>query len=182
MKLIVGLGNPGKEYEHTRHNVGFICADLLQKKLGFPEFALQKKFDALISEGNYRAEKIIIAKPQTFMNASGNSVQKLLHFYRVKPADLFLIYDDVDLPFGKTRIRPQGSAGTHNGMKSVIEALGFQNFPRLRIGIESRGESAPKKQDITSFVLHPFLKEEKQAISKILEQAIEELLRYIFNF
>lgn len=176
MKLIIGLGNPGKEYEKTRHNVGFMCIDGLAEKLGLPEFKLQKKFEALVSEGAFNEEKLILAKPQTFMNLSGLAVAKLVNFYNCEPKDIFVIYDDVDLPLGKIRIRPDGSAGSHNGMKSIVEHLGFSNFPRLRIGIESRGLSAPHQQEISSFVLTPFLKEEQPNLKKALEDAVSAVL------
>jgi PTH1 family peptidyl-tRNA hydrolase len=201
MKLVVGLGNPGKEYEHTRHNVGFQCVDVLRAAFGFPEFKLQKKFHAETTEGNFSLEKFLLVKPQTFMNASGKAVSALVHFYRIALQDLWLIYDDVDLPLGKIRVRREGSAGSHNGMKSVIASLGFQNFPRVRIGIESRGASAqreragerasgsasaseaeliqhttaPKKQDISSFVLSPFTKKEKPKAEKAVEAAAQAL-------
>lgn len=179
MKLIVGLGNPGKEYENTRHNVGFMCVDMLQQKFGFPDFTLQKKFSAEITNGNLNNQKIILAKPQTYMNVSGKSVAGLFNFYHLGPNDLWLIYDDIDLPLGKIRVREKGSAGTHNGMKSVIAELGFSNFQRVRIGIESRGESAPQKQDISSFVLHPFLKKEAPVVEKALEDGTAAILEKI---
>lgn len=182
MKIIVGLGNPGKEYEYTRHNVGFQCVDILQKKFGFPEFKLQKKFYAEMTEGNFsdalpagRQEKFLLAKPQTFMNASGKAVTALVRFYHIESKDLWAIYDDVDLPLGKIRVRRDGSAGSHNGMKSVIASLGFQNFPRIRIGVESRGADAPKQQDISSFVLNPFTKKEKTKAEKAVALAAEAL-------
>lgn len=171
MKVIVGLGNPGKEYEKTRHNAGFMCIDSFCAANNFSDWKLNKKFNALISEGNLNGEKIILAKPQTFMNVSGEAVQKIVHFYNVPLADLWLIYDDADLPLGKIRIRPDGAPGTHNGMKSVTALLGTQNFPRIRIGIESRGESAAKEQDISSFVLHQFSKEEAPLIAKAVKDA-----------
>lgn len=171
MKLVIGLGNPGKEYENTRHNVGFQCVDLLRKKLDLPEFKLQKKFFALVSEGAYEGEKFVFAQPQTFMNVSGKTAQALVNFYKIPPQDLWLIYDDVDLALGKIRIRARGSSGSHNGMKSVTRSLGFENFPRIRIGIESRGEqkNTPLQQDISSFVLHRFSKKEEKSIHKSLE-------------
>lgn len=176
MKLIIGLGNPGKEYKDTRHNVGFMCVDLLRQKLELPNFKDSKKFAALIGEGTHGSEKIVLAKPQTFMNNSGEAIQKLVNFYHCDPGDLWIIYDDVDLPLGKIRIRPDGSPGSHNGMKSIVANLGFSNFPRIRIGIESRGELSPQEQEISSFVLHPFLKEEKELAGKAIENAAEGLL------
>lgn len=198
MRLIVGLGNPGKEYENTRHNAGFRCVELLQKKLGFPPFKLQKKFLASISEGilqvatqkSVEDERVILAKPETFMNASGKSASLLFHFYkdnfiseccgcqqceRIGLENFLVVYDDVDLTLGKIRIRLHGSAGSHKGLQSVTHALGFSDFPRLRIGIESRGGSAPKEQDITSFVLSPFLSEEKPLLEEALEKASEAI-------
>lgn len=175
MKVIVGLGNPGREYEKTRHNAGAMCVDAFFAANcaanNFSNWKLSKKFKALISEGNLNGEKIILAKPQTFMNVSGEAVQSLVHFYNVPLADLWLIYDDVDLPLGKLRIRPDGAPGTHNGMKSVTQMLGTQNFPRIRIGIESRGHSAAKEQDISSFVLHQFSKDEAPVIAKAAKDA-----------
>lgn len=176
MKLIAGLGNPGKEYEQTRHNVGFLCLDALRNELGFPEFQLQKKFSSLTSEGEFNNEKILLIKPRTFMNLSGKAIQSLVNFYHVEANDLWVIYDDVDLPLGDIRIRPGGSAGSHNGMKSIVSSLSFNNFPRIRIGIESRGESAPQLQDTSSFVLNKFAKEETPLVKKAVKQAFRALL------
>lgn len=175
MKLIVGLGNPGKKYENTRHNVGFACVDWLQEKLKTTAWQHNKKFNALISEVSFENEKILLAKPQTYMNNSGDAVAALFNFYKCNSSDLWLIYDDVDLPLGKIRIRSKGSAGSHNGMKSVIASLGFHNFPRLRIGIENR--ETQEKQDITSFVLNSFTKTEKNLIDKTLEEACAAILQ-----
>lgn len=182
MKLIVGLGNPGKEYAQTRHNVGFQFLDALREALGFAEFQESKKFSALITEGSTeKLGKIILAKPLTFMNASGEAVSKLLHFYHCAPIDLCVIYDDIDLRLGKGRYRFSGSAGTHNGMKSIVESLGTENFPRIRFGIESRGgragaeegsAAAPKEQDLTSFVLHPFSEEEKPLLLSAFQKVV----------
>lgn len=171
MKVIVGLGNPGSEYEKTRHNAGFMCIDAFCAANNFGDWKLNKKFNALIAEGNLNDEKIFLAKPQTFMNVSGEAVQSIVNFYNVPLMDLWLIYDDIDLPLGKLRIRPDGAPGTHNGMKSVTQMLGTQNFPRIRIGIESRGETAAKEQDISSFVLSKFGKGEVPVIAKAVKDA-----------
>ncbi len=171
MKLIVGLGNPGKEYENTRHNAGFTCVDLLWAAWNFPVPQLQKKFLAEVSEGTINGEKIIIAKPQTFMNLSGEAVAKIASFYDIGAQNIFVVYDDIDLPLGSIRIREDGSAGTHNGMKSIVASLGHQDFPRIRIGIESRGVTAPKEQDLTSFVLHAFLPKERSILEEGFEKA-----------
>lgn len=181
MKLIVGLGNPGKEYKQTRHNVGFMCAEKIRALLEAPPFKFEKKFNALVTSGTHGAEKIILACPQTFMNASGESVQKLVNFYKCAPGDLWLIYDDIDLQLGKIRIRPGGTAGTHNGMKSVIASLGFNNFPRVRIGIESRGLAAPKEQEISSFVLEGFRKEEKKVADEAIASSAEAVIFALGN-
>lgn len=172
MKLLVGLGNPGKEYAKTRHNAGFMALGLLKDALGFDEFSLDKKFEALVSEGTYSGEKVILALPQTFMNLSGESLRALIDFYKIPLADLIVAYDDLDLPLGKIRLRLEGSPGTHNGMKSITEILGTQNFPRLRIGIESRGESAPEQQETASFVLTAFTKEEDKILQESLKKAV----------
>ncbi|PJC36519.1 aminoacyl-tRNA hydrolase [Candidatus Peregrinibacteria bacterium CG_4_9_14_0_2_um_filter_53_11] len=170
MILIVGLGNPGSEYRTTRHNVGFMCVEQLQKQLGFPEFQEKKQFSARISEANIEGEKTIMALPETFMNLSGEAVLKLMSFYKISPTDLWVVYDDIDLPFGELRLRAEGSAGTHNGMRSICSQIGTA-FPRLRIGIESRGESAPAQQDLSSFVLSPFSKEEEPLLPELIKKA-----------
>lgn len=176
MKLIVGLGNPGKKYASTRHNAGFLCIDLLREKIEFPEFRVHNKFNAEISQGEFNGEKMALIKPQTFMNVSGEAVSKLFNFYNCSPADLIVIYDDIDLALGKIRIRKDGSAGSHNGMKSVIQSLGLSNFPRIRIGIESRGADVSSGEDIASFVLHPLKKNELPIFEKVLSQATEAVI------
>lgn len=176
MKIIIGLGNPGKEYEKTRHNAGAMCVDLLREKLNFLEFKLQKKFGALISEGTQENEKIILAKPQTFMNLSGESVQQLVKFYNCPIQNLIVVYDDVDLSLGEIRVRPDGSAGSHNGMKSVTQSLGSTAFARVRIGIESRGTESLREQDISSFVLNSFTKAELAAFKESLDKAVQAMM------
>ena len=133
MFLIVGLGNPGAEYAGTRHNVGFAAADALHDAYGFG--AYRDKFDGLISEGKIAGEKVYLLKPQTYMNLSGWSVMELCNWYKPEHDQLLLIYDDIDIPLGTIRIRGGGSSGTHNGMRSVIYQLGFDDFPRVRLGI-----------------------------------------------
>jgi PTH1 family peptidyl-tRNA hydrolase len=158
MKIICGLGNPGSKYDGTRHNAGFDFIDEFARKNGFPEFS--EKWDALISEKGLGEEKMILIKPQTYMNKSGEPLAKFINFYKLPLSDLFVIYDDVDLALGKIRLKEEGSAGTHNGMKSVIQCLGAQNFNRLRLGVESRGVSSPAGMDISDFVLSRFSDEE----------------------
>lgn len=179
MKIIVGLGNPGKEYEKTRHNAGAMCVDILRKKMDFPEFKIQKKFKALICEGSLKDEKILIAKPVTYMNLSGESVAALVNFYNCAPENLIVVYDDIDLPLGKIRVRSDGSPGSHNGMKSVTQSIGSSSFPRVRIGIESRGFESSKEQEISSFVLKSFTKTEIGVFEESLEKASEAVILII---
>lgn len=174
MKLIVGLGNPGKEYENSRHNAGWMALDALHKELDAEPFKKEKKFKGEISAGNFRGEKILLLKPLTFMNLSGESVEPIANFYKIKPADILVIYDDLDMPLGSIRIRKNGGAGTHNGMKSLVQHIG-EDFPRLRIGIESRGQTAHEEQETSSFVLSPFKKEEKKTLKDVLKKALEAI-------
>jgi len=173
MKVICGLGNPGKAYGKSRHNVGFMFLDLFAKKHDFPPF--EEKGKSLVSEKGNGEEKIILVKPQTFMNLSGEAVQEILSFYKIEPKDLTVVYDDVDLPLGKTRFREKGSAGTHNGMKSIIQLLATLDFPRLRIGIESRGEIAPAEMNLHDYVLAPFLSDELPFLKEAFVEGMELL-------
>ncbi len=132
IKLIVGLGNPGARYAHSRHNVGFLIVDHWARAHAIT-FA-RKRFNAEIAEGNLGA-RVMLAKPQTFMNLSGDAVGKLFAFYKIAPHDLLVVYDDLDLPLGKMRLRPKGGAGGHHGMESIIARIGTSDFPRLRVGI-----------------------------------------------
>ncbi|PKK40146.1 Peptidyl-tRNA hydrolase [Clostridiaceae bacterium JG1575] len=133
MFIVIGLGNPGAEYQGTRHNAGFDFVDRLARKTGIE--VSKKKFKGLFGEGFYRGEKLILVKPQTYMNRSGESAAELLQFYKPDPEDFLVVYDDVALRPGAVRLRERGSAGGHNGMKSIIACLGTQDFPRLRIGV-----------------------------------------------
>lgn len=153
MKLIVGLGNPGKEYEHTRHNVGFEVLDLLSSSLHAP-FKLDKAFKGYISTVSVGTEKVILLKPTTFMNLSGESVIAVTQFYKVPLEDILVVYDDIALDVARLRLRESGSAGGHNGVKSLIAHLGTQAFKRIRIGISGTDKS------LHSHVLGKFSKEE----------------------
>ena len=133
MYVIVGLGNPGKKYENTRHNMGFMAIDLLADKFGIKVDKIKHK--ALIGEGRIANQKVLLAKPQTYMNLSGESVREILSYYKVDVENLIVIYDDIDIPTGTIRIRKFGSAGTHNGMRSVVYQLKSDRFPRIRVGI-----------------------------------------------
>ncbi len=177
--LIVGLGNVGEEYENTRHNAGFIVVDELAKEWNAPDWKGQKKFKAFTTETIFNNQKIILAKPTTFMNLSGEALTLLTQFYKIDPKNLWVIYDDLDLPLGKIRIRTEGSAGTHNGMKSILNHLPTNEFPRIRIGIESRGEEypygTPKQMGTSTFVLSGFTAKEKPVFEPAAKRAIQAL-------
>lgn len=166
MYLIIGLGNPGKQYEATRHNIGFLVIEQLANMHGI---ALnQKKHKAIYGSGYIEGQKVILAKPQTFMNLSGESVRELADFYKVDPEDILVIFDDISLDVGQLRLRKKGSAGGHNGIKSIIQHLGSQDFPRIKVGV---GEK-PAGWDLADHVLAPFPKEQREEVSaSILDAA-----------
>lgn len=165
MYIIVGLGNPGDKYEKTRHNVGFNVIDLLAKEYSIDVSKIKHK--ALIGEGRVGTEKVILVKPMTYMNLSGESVADICNYYNIDLENLIVIYDDIDLDVGKIRIRKKGSGGTHNGMRSIIKCLGANDFPRVRVGV-----SKPKPgQDLADFVLSRFRKEESDDVELGLEKA-----------
>lgn len=167
LTIIVGLGNPGKKYENTRHNVGFCTIDYLSAKYGIKVNRLKHK--ALTGDGVIKGERVLLVKPQTFMNLSGESINEIAEWYKLPMERLIVIYDDVDLPVGTIRIRPKGSSGTHNGMKSVIYQLQSDEFPRIRIGIGK----APEEWDLADYVLSRFSGEESADIAKSIERAAE---------
>ncbi len=171
--LIVFLGNPGKEYEYHRHNVGFRAGDIFLKSVSFEKG--KTRFSSLCYEGSIAEKKICLLKPQTYMNLSGKAVQEAVHFYKLPMHHLLVIYDDFDLPFGSIRIRKKGSAGTHNGVKSIVSCLGTTEFPRIRIGIGPK----PDNRNVNQFVLSDFSKEEEKKLSEILlrvSQSIENVV------
>ena len=165
MYIIAGLGNPGKQYEHTRHNVGFDTLDKLAEKYHIPIDT--QKHKAVCGSGYIEGQKVILVKPQTYMNLSGESLAEIYNFYKVDTSNIVVIYDDIDLDVGKLRIRKKGSAGTHNGMRSIVKCLGSGDFPRVRVGV-----SKPMKgQDLADFVLSRFRKEEQADLEIGLEKA-----------
>ena len=174
MKLIVGLGNPGKEYAETRHNVGFMVVDHLAGDLGIS--IDKKKYSALYGEGKLGMEKVLLVKPQTYMNLSGQAVWPLAHWYKVSPEDIITVYDDMDLPLGKLRVRSQGSAGGHNGVKSLIAALGTEKFVRVKIGIERSVQG-----DSIDHVLRPFLPSEKEIVAQAIKNAAEAVRTLVID-
>lgn len=174
MKIIVGLGNPGKEYENTKHNLGFMFVDYLSKKYNLNEF---KKFkNSKITEDIIEGQKVIFAKPQTYMNLSGNAVLELKKWFKVENKDIIIIYDDFDIPFESVRFREKGSGGTHNGMKDIILKLSDTNIPRLRIGT---GGLKKDKEEVISFVLSKFSKDELSRIDNIFDEADVKLKEFL---
>ena len=147
MRIIVGLGNPGDKYTHTRHNVGFDVIDILSQKLDVPVKKL--KCRATVGETIVKGEKLVLIKPQTFMNLSGLTVQDALSWYKVTPEEMLLIVDDIDLPFGQVRIRAKGGTGTHNGLRHIVQCTGTGNFPRIRVGVGA----PPPEWDLADWVL-----------------------------
>jgi PTH1 family peptidyl-tRNA hydrolase len=163
--LIIGLGNPGREYRHTRHNAGFMLVHHFAEDLNL-SFSRQQA-NALITDGRFEGKKIILAKPQTFMNASGRSVGLLTHFYRIPPSNLLVILDDIDLPLGSIKLLPAGGSAGHNGMRSIINHLGTQEFPRLRIGISR----PPGRMEPADYVLLDFKADELPVLEDTLNRA-----------
>jgi PTH1 family peptidyl-tRNA hydrolase len=176
MKIILGLGNPGPEYKKTRHNSGFMALDHFSEINKFPQFKPEKKFSAEISTNIIDNEKVILAKPTTFMNLSGYAALQLRDFYKVSFSDIWVVYDDLDLQFGKIRIRPSGSAGTHNGLKSIIQILNTTDIPRFRIGIESRGSFTEQQINTNSFVLSAYRNEELPTLNEMLTTTSKALM------
>ena len=174
MYIIVGLGNPGKKYEHTRHNAGFDVLDILAEEYDIKIDKIKHK--ALIGEGRIGSEKVVLVKPQTYMNLSGESVQSVFQFYKVDMDHLSVVYEDIGLDIGKLRIRKKGSAGSHNGMKSIIKCLGSQDFTRIRVGV-----SKPEpNRDLADFVLSRVPKDQSDDMRSGLEKAVktvEEIIR-----
>ena len=164
--LIVGLGNPGKEYEKTRHNAGYRAIDILAAKLGCK--IDKAKFQGLFGQVNYAGVKLLLLKPLTYMNLSGRSVLQLSAYYQVPPQRIIILFDDISLEPGRLRVRPDGSAGGHNGIKSIIAELGSQDFPRVKIGV---GAKAHPEQDLADWVLSNFSSLEEKALQISLENA-----------
>jgi peptidyl-tRNA hydrolase, PTH1 family len=171
--LLIGLGNPGREYKDNRHNIGFMLVDRLAVRLDARGMKLQSK--AIVTSGLYGDRKLILAKPQTYMNLSGQSVQGLLHFYKIPPENLIVAHDDLDLPLGTIRIRPGGGAGGQRGMASTIEYLGTKDFPRLRLGIgRPPGRMAP-----ADYVLQDFSRADLLIVSETLDRAADAVLTFV---
>lgn len=171
MYIIAGLGNPGKEYTNTRHNAGYAAVEYLSEKFNVKLNKL--KFNSVYGDTFINGEKVMFVKPVTYMNRSGIAIEEIMNFYKVPPENLIVIYDDIDIPLGTLRIRPNGSPGTHNGMKSIINNIG-NGFPRIRIGI-GRNED----MDLADYVLQKFSSSEKELVNPIIEKAALAALEII---
>ena len=175
--LIVGLGNPGKEYEQTRHNIGFMCLDDFVVKNDFPQWIEKKDLKCRITDHNLGGTRVIAIKPTTYMNLSGEAVQAVASFYKVPASKILAIHDELDIPFGQIRMRWGGSDAGHNGIKSIIQHLG-EEFGRIRVGI---GPKQPEQIDSADFVLSKFNKEEIAQITKLTNEVSSILTEYTFS-
>lgn len=167
MKCIIGLGNPGKKYENTRHNIGFMVIDELAKRHHWQ--LNERKFKGEYTLEHFQGEKVILLKPQTFMNLSGESVRPLMDFYQIDLEDIIVIYDDLDLPLGKIRLREKGGHGGHNGIRSLIDYLGTKDFKRVRIGVGRPTNAMP----VVNYVLNPFAKAEETDVEISIKQSAD---------
>ncbi len=166
MRIVVGLGNPGLLYRTSRHNAGYQALDALAKSLGV--LLIRRGFEGVYGESSVNGERVILVKPKTYMNRSGDCVQKILHFYKAAPEDLIVLYDDIDLPTGSLRIRTSGSPGTHNGMRSVLACVNSTNVPRVRIGVGRAND-----RDLKDYVLEKPAPEDRKAIASACEDAAD---------
>lgn len=164
MYIIVGLGNPGKKYEATRHNMGFMTVDQLAETHGIDVSKI--KFKSLVGEGRIAGQKVLLVKPQTYMNLSGEAVRQVMDFYKIEPEELIVVYDDIDIPTGQVRIRKKGSSGTHNGMRNILQHIQTENFPRIRVGIGSG-----KKEDMINYVTGNVSKSEREMYAEAVKYA-----------
>jgi PTH1 family peptidyl-tRNA hydrolase len=176
MKVICGLGNPGKEFKFTRHNLGFLVLDNFQKENSFPDFKFSEKFLAEISRKKIKETEILLLKPQTFMNNSGKAIKKIFSNYKIEPQNLCVIHDDLDLPFGKIKISFKRNSGGHKGVQSIIDEILTKDFWRIRIGI-----GKPKNKKIKEFVLEKIEKKEREKLKEILKFTNELIKIWIEN-
>lgn len=173
--LLIGLGNPGREYANTRHNFGFMLIDRIAVRLNARGMKVQSK--AIVLDARYEERKLILTKPQTFMNLSGQSVQGLVHFYKVPLTNVMVLSDDLDIPFGTIRIRPSGGPGGQRGLSSIIEKLGTKDVQRMRLGIGR----PPGRMEPADYVLQQFSKDETQLLSETLDRAADAVLEFVNN-
>ena len=179
MKLIIGLGNPGNAYKNNRHNAGFLCMDFLRQTFDFEPFAMDKKVSAEISSGMRNTEKILLAKPDTFMNDSGTSVNALRQFYKLSPSDIAIIHDDIDIALGTYKTTNSSRSAGHKGVQNIIDKLGTQDFFRIRIGIGHSTETAGNYLSAHDFVLQDFSDVELEALSGLFPNVKEKILHWI---
>ncbi|MCD2255947.1 aminoacyl-tRNA hydrolase [Agrilactobacillus fermenti] len=172
MKMIVGLGNPGKKYDRTKHNVGFTVVDTLSKRLN--QTLSKQDFEAQFTSFIYNGEKVFLVKPLTYMNDSGRAVGPLLHYYQMAPSDLLVIQDDMDMPLGKLRFRDKGASGGHNGIKSIIAAVQTEQFNRLKVGIQH-----PDRSKVVDWVLTPFNKDDLPIMLAAFDRAAEAAISWL---
>ena len=177
MKLIVGLGNPGKKYEKTRHNAGFILVDMLREAYEFSPWSLSKKFNAEVSEGTIAKEKILLVKPMTFMNNSGQSVGLISKYYSLSPSDILVIHDEKDIPLGTTKIQADRGHAGHNGIKSIIDHLGTKDFTRIRVGIAP--ENISRMKDTADYVLGKFGLFERRTLKAVGENVGTDITTFL---
>jgi PTH1 family peptidyl-tRNA hydrolase len=173
--LLIGLGNPGREYRDNRHNIGFMLIDRLIVRLNARGLKVQSK--AIVTTATYEDRKLILAKPQTYMNLSGQSIQGLVHFYKLPVENMLIAFDDLDLPFGTIRLRPGGGAGGQKGLASAIEQLGTKDIARLRLGIGR----PPGRMDPSAYVLQDFSREEMKSLSEIVDRAADAALTFVVD-
>ena len=173
MKVVVGLGNPGREYQDTRHNVGFAVIDEIAKR--YSADVTSVKFKSLYTDIRIKNSKVLLVKPTTYMNNSGQALREVMDFYKLDPSDILVIYDDIDIPIGKIRVRKKGSSGSHNGLRSIVKHLGSEEFPRIRVGIGRPDE----RISLTNYVLGKFSEDERIDINKAIKNsadAVESLI------
>lgn len=173
MFIIAGLGNPGSAYEYTKHNMGFLAIDNLAKRLNINVNRI--KFKGLVGEGRIGNEKVVLLKPQTYMNNSGESIREICNFYKVSPENLIVFVDDIDIGFANLKIKKKGSAGTHNGLKSIISQLQSDDFPRIKIGVGKQHQG----EDLADFVLSGFSKSEGAQIEKTIDYAVDSAIEIV---
>ena len=166
--MLVGLGNPGAQYARTRHNMGFLALDLLEKQLGADKE--KQRHQALCASAVWHGQKLLLVRPQTFMNASGLAVQQAASYYKLPPERIVVLFDDISLPVGKIRVRPSGSAGGHNGLKNIIQHLGTDQFPRIRVGV---GQKPHPDYDLADWVLGKFVGEDKKTMDAAIKRAAD---------
>lgn len=186
IKLIIGLGNPGEEYENTRHNIGFMMLDYIAKKADCNNWEFNKKLNAMTAKGKLEKTTVVLVKPQSYVNKSGDVAGKAKNFYKVKPADIILIHDDLDIPFGNTKLSFDKNSGGHKGVESVIRAFKTKEFHRLRVGLAKRSltqarQQSDKKRDqfVMNLVLSKFSKPESDDLKKTFKEGYDKLLQII---